>query len=100
LGQSIFFVDESGFYPLPAVVRAYAPRGQTPILHEWLTRDHLSIIAAVSASGSFYCQMRECAFDGVAVAEFLRHLLSVVPGNVLVIWDGAPIHRNVILLPF
>jgi transposase len=100
LGQSIFFVDESGFYPLPAVVRTYAPRGQTPILREWLTRDHLSIIAAVSVSGRFYSQIRECAFDGVAVAEFLRHLLGVVPGNVLVIWDGAPIHRNAAVKAF
>lgn len=51
LGQSIFFVDESGFYPLPAVVRTYAPQGQTPVLHEWLTRDHLSVIAAANEAG-------------------------------------------------
>ena len=36
------FVDQSGFYVLPSVVRTYAPVGQTPIIHEKLTRDHLS----------------------------------------------------------
>jgi hypothetical protein len=29
--QSIFFLNDSGFYPLPSVVRTYAPLGQTPI---------------------------------------------------------------------
>lgn len=94
LGQSIFFVDESGFYPLPAVVRTYAPRGQTPVLHEWCTRDHLSLIAAVSAEGRLHVQVREHAFDAVAVTKFLQHLLRVVSGKLLVIWDGAPIHRS------
>ena len=94
LGQSIFFVDESGFYPLPAVVRTYAPRGQTPVLREWCTRDHLSMIAAVSAKGPLHAQVRERAFDTVAATEFLRHLLRAVVGPVLVIWEGAPIHRS------
>ena len=99
-GQSIFFVDESGFYPLPAVVRTYAPRGQTPVPHEWVTRDHLSVIAAVSGAGALYCRSREKAFDAVAVSEFLRHLLAVVPGKVLVIRDGAPIHRSKVIKAF
>ena len=93
-------MDESGFYPLPAVVRTYAPRGQTPILHEWCTRDHLSVIAAVNREGQLYSQVRERAFDAVAVTEFLRHLLRVVPGQVLVIWDGVPIHRSKIVKAF
>ena len=93
-------MDESGFYPLPAVVRTYAPRGQTPILREWCTRDHLSMIAAVSARGQFHTQVQERAFDAVAVREFLRHLLRVVPGKILVIWDGAPIHRSKVVKAF
>jgi hypothetical protein len=32
--HTILFIDESGFYPLPSVVRTYAPVGQTPILRE------------------------------------------------------------------
>jgi hypothetical protein len=42
------FVDQSGFYLLPTVVRTYAAVGQTPILREKLTRDHLSAMRAVS----------------------------------------------------
>ena len=39
--RCLVFVDESGFYLLPSVVRTYAPRGQTPVLRVRLTRDHL-----------------------------------------------------------
>jgi DDE superfamily endonuclease len=28
------------------------------------------------------------------VVRFLRHLLTHLPGKLLVIWDGAPIHRG------
>jgi hypothetical protein len=50
-GQTILFIGESGFYPLPSVVRTYAPIGQTPMLKEWWTRDHLSAISAISPEG-------------------------------------------------
>src|SRR5919108_4847695 len=33
------------------------------------------------------------AFDGAAIVAFLRQLLRQVRGKLLVIWDGAPIHR-------
>ena len=49
--QTICFIDESGVYPLPSVVRTYAPVGHTPILRDWWTRDHLSAIGAVSPEG-------------------------------------------------
>src|SRR5919109_5063573 len=52
--QTILFLDESGFYPLPSVVRTYAPVGQTPVLREWWTRDHLSAISAISPQGKLY----------------------------------------------
>jgi hypothetical protein len=40
-GTTIVFCDQSGFYLLPMVVRTYAPVGETPILREHLSRDHL-----------------------------------------------------------
>lgn len=41
---TIIWVDESGFYLLPARVRTYAPRSQTPMLRVPLTRDHRSLV--------------------------------------------------------
>jgi transposase len=87
------WVDESAFYPLPGIVRTYAPRGETPILDALLTRAHLSAISGLTLDGKLFIQIRECAFRGPAVVEFLRHLLRQIPGPLLVVWDGAPIHR-------
>jgi len=37
--RDLVFVDESGFYLLPARVKTYSPKGETPVLDEWETRD-------------------------------------------------------------
>jgi transposase len=92
--QTLLFIDESGFYPLPSVVRTYAPVGQTPILREWCTRDHLSAISAISPKGKLYFRSQSGPIDSADVVAFLEHLLREVPGRMVIIWDGAPIHRS------
>ncbi len=87
------FVDESGFYLLPFVARTYAPRGQTPILRAPLSYDHRSAMSGVTAAGKLVTRVQDAAFRGPAVVDFLRQLLRQIPGKLLVIWDGAPIHR-------
>ena len=91
--RTIVWVDESAFYPLPGVVRTYAPRGETPLLHSLVTHDQLSVISGLTMDGRLLMQVREQAFRGPEVVGFLRHLLRHLPGPLLVIWDGAPIHR-------
>ena len=93
-GRTIVFADQSGFYLLPAVVRTYAPVGQTPILHEHLSRDHLSAMSAITLDGKLYMTEQERAFKGEDVVRFLKHLMRQIPGKLLVIWDGSPIHRG------
>jgi transposase len=92
--RTIVFVDESGFYLLPSVVRTFAPRGQTPVLRERLTRDHLSAISGVTPGGKLYMQVQATPFRSPQVVEFLQHLHRHIRGKVLVLWDGAPIHRS------
>ncbi len=99
-GQSIFFIDESGFYPLPSVVRTYAPVGQTPILEEWWTREHLSAISAISPEGKLYFHCQDSAINSADVLAFLEHLLREVPGDLVILWDGAPIHRSHLITEF
>jgi transposase len=86
-------VDESGFYLLPGMVRTYAPVGQTPVLRVPLSRDHLSVIAGLTLEGRLLVQMQEQAYQGPAIVGYLQHLLRQVRGKLLVLWDGAPIHR-------
>jgi transposase len=90
----ILWVDESGFYLLPAAVRTYAPRGRPPILRVPLSRDHLSVISAIRPDGGLFLMAQERALNSVDVARFLRHLLQVIPDPLPVIWDGGPIHRG------
>jgi transposase len=92
--HSLFFRDESGFYPLPSVVRTSAPVGQPPGLHEWWTRDHLSAISAISPEGTRYVHCQDHAINSEDVVAFLEHLLREVPGRMVRLWDGAPIHRS------
>jgi transposase len=93
-GTTIVFCDQSGFYLLPAVVRTYAPVGQTPILKEHLSRDHLSAMSAITLDGKLYMKEQERSFKGKDVVRFLKHLMHQIPGKLLVIRDGSPIHRG------
>jgi transposase len=93
----MLFMDESGFYSLPSVVLTYASTGQTPILWEWWPRDHLSAISALSPEGKLYFHYQDHAInseDSEDMVVFLEHLLREVPGRMVLIWDGAPIHRS------
>lgn len=76
------------------MVRTYAPVGQTPILREHLSHDHLSAISAISWEGKLYMHEQDRALRGPDVVRFLRYLLRRIAGKLLVIWDGSPIHRS------
>ncbi len=88
------FVDESGFYLLPAVLATWAPIGETPIIQETLSRDHVSAISGITPEGKLYMKVQEQAYKGEEVVGFLKHLLEHIPGKLLILWDSAPIHRS------
>jgi transposase len=92
--RTIVFVDESGFYLLPSIAKTYAPCGVTPVLHEWQTRDHLSVMGGLTPEGRFYTLARQVSLNGLHTIAFLTHLLHYAQ-RWLVIWDWSPIHRRV-----
>ena len=79
---------------LPGVVKTWAPIGQTPVLSHKLTRDHLSVISAISPEGDLFLQMRDTAFDSIGIIAFLEQLRHQIAGPIVIVWDGAPIHRS------
>ncbi len=93
-------MDQSGFYLLPTVVRTYAPIGRTPILYEQLSRDHLSVMSAITLEGKLLMVEQERAFKGEDVVRFLKHVMRHIEGKLLVIWDGSPIHRAKVVKEF
>jgi transposase len=90
----LVFEDESGFYLLPGLVRTYAPEAQTPVIREKQTRDHLSVMGAMTPAGKVYTLARQESLNGLHSVEFLLHLLRVAGERLLVVWDGSPIHRR------
>ena len=98
--RALIFVDESGFYLLPGVVKTYAPRGEAPILDEWQTRDHLSVMGGITPQGKVYSLVRPTSLNGWQSIALLVHLGRVVGDRLLVIWDGSQIHRRAELQAF
>jgi transposase len=94
--RTIVFIDESGLNTRPTRARTWAPRGQTPILQETFNWKSLSIIGGL-ALWRFYFQIHPGSVKSLQVIEFLRHLQRHIPRKILVVWDGAPIHRSVLV---
>lgn len=73
--------------------RTYAPRGRPamlPINSEVSRRLYLA--SAIWPEGELFYEVREKAFDGQAIVEFLKQILATVVEKVLIIWDNASIH--------
>jgi hypothetical protein len=55
--------------------------------------DKLSAIAGLTWR-NFYFRFYEGSITSERVIEFLGHLQRHVPGKLLIVWDGASIHRS------
>jgi len=64
------------------------------MLREWYTHDHLSAISAISPEGTRSFHAQDHAMHSADVVAFLAHLRREVPGQMLILWDGSPIHRS------
>ncbi len=88
-------MDQAGFYPFPPLTHTYAPRGQTPIITGYATRDHLSAMCGLTLTGELLrLDVQAGTYKGPDVVRFLRQLVRQVAGPLTIIWDGAPIHRS------
>ena len=78
--RELVFVDESGFYLLPGVVKTYAPRGRTPIVDEWQTRDHLSVMGGVTLAGQGLYAGAAAVAERAAYASSSSSIWAAWPG--------------------
>ena len=79
---------------------SYAPIGQTPVLEHTLTREHLSIIGAITPEGRLFTKVQHHAVKSVDIIGFVARLLTQIAGKLLIVWDGATIHRSKLLKAF
>lgn len=91
--RTLVFMDESGFYLLPGVVKTYGPKGNTPVIDRWMTRDHLSVMAGFTPTAKVYTLVRPEPLTSEHTVAFLEHVRRHTGKRLLVIWDGSPIHR-------
>ena len=85
----------------PLVRRTLAPRGKTPILKTTgKRREKVSVTAALTISpqrhhlGLYWRSFPRDYVNAQRAADFLRYLLQHLPGNVIVVWDGGPMHKG------
>ena len=94
--RTLVFIDESGLSTRPTRARTWAPRGQTPVLHETFNWKSLSIIGGLTLWRCLF-QVHAGSIQSLQVIEFLNHLQRHIPGKILILWDGAPIHRSLLV---
>jgi transposase len=89
----LVFVDESGLSQKPHRVRTWAPRGQTPVLEFDFNWEKLSVMAGITV-WNFYFRLYPGSMKSPQVIDFLQHLQTHLSGKLLIVWDGATIHRS------
>ena len=87
---------------IPTRSRTWGVRGQTPIIRYSYRHDRISAIAAITVAAQrarmgLYAQFRQDNFRAIHVAKFMRHLLRHLRGHVILLWDGARIHKGPVI---
>lgn len=97
----LVLIDESGFLMSPLVRRTLAPRGHTPILKTKAAhREKVSVTAALTISpkrqrlGLYWRTFPRSFVNAQRASDFLRYLLHCLPGKMIVVWDGGPMHKG------
>ena len=85
----------------PLVRRSWAPIGEPPVLRQKAGhREKVSVAAALWLApardrlGLFTQTLVNGYFNNERVAGFLQALLRQLPGPLLVVWDGGPMHKG------
>ena len=84
-GRTLVWIDEAGFYFLPALVRTWAPVGELPLLRAPCSYDHLSAISAITPNGQLLLPVQEEAYQGSDVVRLLAHVLRHIGGKLLIL---------------
>ena len=97
----VVLIDESGALLLPLVRRTWAPRGHPPQMpYRAKHRQRVSIVAALSLPphqrhrSLYFRTYKNSYVNQKREAHFLKALLRQIRGNVIVVWDGGPMHRG------
>ena len=100
------FEDESGFSLVSPLKRSWAPRGQTPAIRTSLQHhQRLNLLGAllISPDGrriQLTTRSYRHSLRGEQVVAFLKQVLRIVPGEIILVWDNHPIHKRQLVQEF
>lgn len=94
------FLDESGFCLVSSLRRSWSKRGRTPLVRTQITHHaRINVIGAliVSPGGRHIrlcTQSHRRSLTGKQIIAFLNQLLARIRGEIVMLWDNAPIHTR------
>lgn len=93
--------DESGFSLVSPLKRTWAPRGQTPVVRTSLNHHQRwnllgAILVPHDGKKPLHLTIRSytCPLTGLQVIDFLKQLLRIISGEIVLVWDNHPIHQR------
>lgn len=98
--------DESGFSLVSPLKRSWAPRGRTPTIRTSLAHhQRLNLLGALLVSPGGHkiklsIRSYRHSLRGEQVIAFLKQLLRIVPGEIVLVWDNHPIHKRALVQEF
>ena len=90
---------------IPNLKRTWAPTGKTPLHYHSYKRVKVNTIGALAVSPKYrnmtlYLKYHKKSVTGVEIRSFLANLLMHLQGNIMLLWDRAPIHRRKLVNDF
>jgi len=84
---------------IPTRRRTWGAQGLTPYVRYNFKHDKISALAILTVSPrrkrmGLYTQFQRENFTAIHTVDFLRQLLRHLRGHVLLLWDGAAIHKG------
>jgi transposase len=98
LKATLVLIDESGFSLVSPLKRSWSPRGQTPAVRTSLNHhQRLNVLGALLVSPCIKrirltIRSYQTSLGSVHAIAFLRHLLRLIPGQIVLVWDNHKIH--------
>lgn len=98
--------DEAGFTMVSPVKRTWSRRGQTPVFRTSIDHhDRLNILGVVLVSSKgkkirLSVKSYWNALTGEEVIAFLKQILRLSRGHIVLVWDRHTIHRRVLVQEF
>jgi len=106
LNATLALEDEAGFSMVTPLKRTWARRGQTPVKHTRIDHhDRLNILGVllVSPKGKkirLSIKSYWHTLTGKEVIAFLKQILRLKRGYIVLVWDRHPIHKRKAALDF